>query len=395
MKHTRLLALFIGIVILAGVAAPSGWNTPSEYTSPEELVSFSATIPFDDAVGILSDLSKQFSGKVIVTKEKRPGSIGVEIRNMSWQSAFAKILQKKRLEFVEHRDYIEIVRPGGGAGVEEESPEANLDTREVNIRSLFFEVERTALKEAGFNWSALYQNEHMIKAEQIVTSAEEDNVFSLEFTGRLPEGIDVSGLLRALESRNVGEIIANPQITVISGCTGRIQVGQDFSIKTRDFAGNIMDEFFSTGVILEVIPTVLLEEEFEFIHLDIEVQRSSAVPSAVSTVVNKTESSTSAVLRDGETTVIAGLYLNEDTIVRRGIPFLCNLPWWVFGIRYLTGYDQHIMTQKELIILIQAKLVPNLRERFEMALERTAGEMLESERTAFEAFKTELTGREP
>ena len=147
-----------------------------------------------------------------------------------------------------------------------------------------------------------------------------------------------------------------------------------------------MDQFFSAGVILEVTPTVVIQDELDFIHLNIQVQRSSAMPSAVSTVINKTEANTSALLKDGETTVIAGLYLNDEAELRRGIPFLRNLPWWVFGIRYLTGYNQKTVTKKELIILIQARIVPSLRERIQTGRE-SMQELFERERREFRTIR--------
>ncbi len=66
---------------------------------------------------------------------------------------------------------------------------------------------------------------------------------------------------------------------------------------------------------------------------------------------------------NGEETVIGGLFLNEETKVRTGIPFLKDLPWWVFGIRYLTGSDDIRVNKKELVILIKTELVPTLKER--------------------------------
>jgi type IV pilus assembly protein PilQ len=66
---------------------------------------------------------------------------------------------------------------------------------------------------------------------------------------------------------------------------------------------------------------------------------------------------------DGEETILGGLYDNERTTDRVGIPFLKDLPWWVFGIRYLTGSDKEVVTKKELVILIKAELVPTLKER--------------------------------
>jgi type II secretory pathway component GspD/PulD (secretin) len=48
---------------------------------------------------------------------------------------------------------------------------------------------------------------------------------------------------------------------------------------------------------------------------------------------------------------------------RTGVPFLKDLPWYVFGLRYLFGYDKDQDTKKELVILMKADLVPTLQER--------------------------------
>jgi len=61
--------------------------------------------------------------------------------------------------------------------------------------------------------------------------------------------------------------------------------------------------------------------------------------------------------------VIAGLYSTDEIVTRAGIPILRNLPWWVFGIRYLTGYESKEHNEKELIIILKAELLPTLNER--------------------------------
>jgi type IV pilus assembly protein PilQ len=66
---------------------------------------------------------------------------------------------------------------------------------------------------------------------------------------------------------------------------------------------------------------------------------------------------------NGEQTVIGGLFVNDETTVRNGIPILKDLPWWVFGLRYLFGSDSKAITKKELVICIKAELVPTLKER--------------------------------
>ena len=40
-----------------------------------------------------------------------------------------------------------------------------------------------------------------------------------------------------------------------------------------------------------------------------------------------------------------------------------DLPWWVFGIRFLTGSDETIIRKKEVIIVIRVELLPSLMQR--------------------------------
>jgi type IV pilus assembly protein PilQ len=74
---------------------------------------------------------------------------------------------------------------------------------------------------------------------------------------------------------------------------------------------------------------------------------------------------------NGEEIYVAGLYSNEENIIREGIPLLKDLPWWVFGLRYIFGYDKVETTRKELIIVMKAELVPTIEERVkQLAKER-------------------------
>ena len=68
-------------------------------------------------------------------------------------------------------------------------------------------------------------------------------------------------------------------------------------------------------------------------------------------------------LLDGEESFVGGLYSNQETVTREGIPLLKDLPWWVFGLRYLFGYDASSVSKKELIVLMKAQLVPTLETR--------------------------------
>ncbi len=193
-----------------------------------------------------------------------------------------------------------------------------------------------------------------------------------EFKVGVSSNFDVGGffgeataVFKFFENEGIGEIISSPNITVRDRNQGSIQIGSDFSVRTRDFAGNTIEKFFPTGTIINVTPFIHQEEGIDYILLDIAVERSSFLQTETTTEIKKTTATTQVLMLDNEETILGGLFINEESVVRNGIPFLKDLPWWVFGIRYLTGSDETIIRKKELVILLKAELVPTLKERFE------------------------------
>jgi len=108
---------------------------------------------------------------------------------------------------------------------------------------------------------------------------------------------------------------------------------------------------------------VIVQDSIPFIYIELQAEKSSAAAAAVMVQINRTKAETKLVMLDGEEAVIGGLFVNDEEIVREGIPFLKDLPWWVLGLRYIFGYDKVEVSRKELIILLKAEIVPSLRER--------------------------------
>jgi general secretion pathway protein D len=177
---------------------------------------------------------------------------------------------------------------------------------------------------------------------------------------------NIEVLANVFSNFSLGEVLSGPQVIVRSGEEGRIQVGQDFSIRERDFAGNIIDKFYSAGTIIKVTPQVITEQGVSFIHLTVEVERSDVTPGAISTIVNRTKANTNLLLLDGEESIIGGLYSSTVSATRSGVPFLKDLPWYVLGLRYIFGYSKDQIDKKELVILLKTELVPTIQERITM-----------------------------
>jgi len=387
-------------VIVCGLISPLQLNAQriTNNVSPDQLVSFQPNTTFQQALQVISLMSSQHEGKVIIDPTGTTGPINIAIPPTHWRKALELLVKANGLEFAEKGNYYEIrkprpksTRPASKAAPKTAAPvvtsEFPLDAREIEISAIFFQGDRRSLAEVGMDWSALTDlgNGDSLFLGSNASFNVSQELFSIatNYTGVIGQATtSIMGLLQTFEALNIGEIIASPSIQVLDGSTGRIQVGEKFSIKQKDFAGNTIENFFDVGTILEVTPQVIEEQDVTFIHLDISAERSAAFPDPVSTRIAKQTATTNVLLLDGEQTVIAGLYSEENSQVRKGIPFLKDLPWWVFGIKFLAGFDSEDIIKKELVIIIKAKLVPTLSDRLERRHAKM-NELIEERRAEF------------
>ncbi len=357
--------------LLLGMAVYAQRELPREYVPAEELVSLNSDLEFSSALDVLSEYAIRFSGKPLYDPTRQSGLIGVEVTSLPWEKALQAILSRRGLWYAQKEHFIQIALPEEKRAEEENKfPDEinyNLGNREIKIETIFFEGNRKNLDEMGVDWSTFYNGKVDVDGEQLAATSMTEEFFSAGVT--IPKSlisVDVRALLKAFDTRNLGKVLAQPQVMVSEGNEGKIQVGEDFSIKTRDFAGNIIDRFFSTGTILQVTPYLIIDpQKGPVIFLKAHVERSQAYPDAVSTIIKKSEANSYVQLYDGEETLIAGLYSTEEASVRKGVPVLMNLPWWVFGLRYLFSYEHKEMQEKELIIILKASLLPEVFVRKE------------------------------
>jgi type IV pilus assembly protein PilQ len=351
------------------------------YQNPDELVSMSETLPFDQAIELLSKVSESVSGRKIVSTVQRKDPIGIEVSNMPYDKALLMIVNFAGLQYEMKEDVI-IVKSKTSDEVEK-TPDtyAPVTQREVRISAVFCEIDVQEARKVGFDWRFLLSGEQTNVAGVLRTETErsEEEGGQQQQQGLQPEfklGVtsdfrigdffgQATAVFKFFEENGIGEIISNPSIVVRDRNEGKIQIGSDFSVRTRDFAGNTTERFFPTGTIIIVTPYIHKESGLDYVLLNVAVERSSFQTSELTTEIRKTTASTQVIMLNGEETAIGGLFLNEEVITRNGIPFLKDLPWWVFGIRYLTGYDQTVVRKKELVILLKTELIPTLQERFE------------------------------
>jgi general secretion pathway protein D len=347
-----------------------------------ETVSMRADTYINAAAQILEHFSMEESGKKLINLSQYNGSINVQISDMNWRKALELIVLQNALMIEEGIGYIAIKDIDEDRALEPEAVEQEVEinpemlelqkeaqVKQVRIKAVAMLADRSYLKSLGIDWSTVLNGKVTVNAG-FSGASQLTSPLTLSGSGTTDIGsnsIDINTLIRTIESDQRGSILAEPSILVSSGKTGRIQVGQDISIKSADEAGNTIDTFFSTGIIMTVTPTIVELEGEDLIMMELAIERSSGQPSAISTVIAKSSSATELILYDQEEAVIAGLFDTDETVVRSGVPILKDLPWWVFGIRYLTGYDSVDKKERELIITIKAEIMDTALERLHRA----------------------------
>lgn len=348
----------IFICILCTAVWGSAQETlPREY-QPDEFVSLNSNLNFDDAIALLSEFSSRFENKIIVNSQTHNFEIGVVVDHMHWKRALEYIVRYNNLSYQEFDKYFEIGKSTSDA---EELFEANLETREIEINAVFFDLDYEAASQFGIDWTSLYNGQVRVNINALSGQDVLADNYSA-FIG-LNRFVNVGALIKTFENYNKGKVISNPQIRIMDGEQGKIKVGSNFYLTTRDFAGNTRFSEYEAGTILTVRPKIIEENEHTFIHLDIKAEKSDVVETASGVTKKITEGLTKVLLLNGEETALAGLYSNERVSIRKGIPVLKDLPWWVLGLRYLTGYNSVTFKKKELVILIRAEIVPSLSSR--------------------------------
>jgi len=359
MKKLLIVLIFFPILLFPQSSYQDSYTSTELITIPRET-------SFLEAINILGIMSEQYAGKKVINLSEHTGSIGLPVNQLYWLDALNLIVNFNEL-IIEELPGVFLIK----TFVEEEEIEIDEikitpDTKQIKISSVFFKADKSLLNSIGIDWSTLYNGEVQASFGFQGASQVSGDLFSSAITTTYEAGavsIDVNSLFKIIEANQLGTIIAKPTITVLSGKNGFIQVGEDFSVKTVDDAGNITDEFFSTGIILDVTPVILQDDEKEVIYLVSSVEKSSATPGAISTVINKSSSTTEIILYDGEETVIGGIYTIDEVKARTGIPILKDLPWWFFGIRYLTGYNKFEKNVREMIIILKAEIVKPVEQR--------------------------------
>lgn len=174
--------------------------------------------------------------------------------------------------------------------------------------------------------------------------------FTLGKWGQNPLLLDLR--LSAGESEGRLRTISRPRIVTLDNKEAKIEQGESIPFETTS-AGGTATTFIDANLSLTVTPHITPDGS---VLMEIKASRNSIGSFRTSSgepSINKKESSTEVLVKDGETTVIGGIVVTDTSDTSKGIPLLKDIPFlgWLFKSKSVAD------TQTELLIFITPTIV--------------------------------------
>ncbi len=246
-----------------------------------------------------------------------------------------------------------------------------LDTpeRQVMIEARVVEVNSHYSRDLGVNWGYTHTPSDYLEnvtnaggGFQVNTSTvgavgEMGATAGLGSAFRIGESVlDIGTLdvqISALESDGNGKVISTPRVTTLNGKSATISQGTSIPYQSSGDDGP-KTEFVDAELKLEVTPVINPDGT---ILLDILVTNDSPsfTPLAGAPSIDTKKAETTVLIRDGETTVIGGIFVESIIESEDGIPGLMNIP--LLGNLFKSQNKQVI--KNELLIFLTPRIVHN------------------------------------
>lgn len=241
---------------------------------------------------------------------------------------------------------------------------------QVTLQVRIAQVSRQVVRQLGIDWNALGtigKFGFAFTTPTSVVSQIAGGAGAAVVTGPPtdPNRLSASAILNALAQDNLAKVLAEPNLTVMSGESASFQVGGEYPIPVSQQNNQVTVAYKNYGVMLSFVPTVYNDGRIN-LHVKPEVSEISN-QNAFSLSSGSSNASTSLVVpslivRRAETTVelgsgqsfaIAGLLQQQGTDSSNRIPGLGDTP--VIGA--LFGSNAFSNTETELVIIVTPYVV--------------------------------------
>jgi len=175
--------------------------------------------------------------------------------------------------------------------------------------------------------------------------------------GKLADGFGLDMRLSAGELLGLSKVIAAPKITTLDKREAKISQGESIPFQTTSLQGT-QTTFVDANLELNVTPQITSrdpKEDGKRILLRVRATRNAvgARSNPAGPSIDRREATTQVIVRDGETMVIGGVFVDTQNNNVQGVPYLSRIP--VVG--WLFKNKSESVAKQELLIFLTPSII--------------------------------------
>lgn len=213
--------------------------------------------------------------------------------------------------------------------------------KQVNVKLSVAEVSTAYIKQLGAKWGSMV-NDNFQGNGQFFNYLQSFNASN------------IASFISALDNDSVGQILAQPNLSVISGETASFLVGGELPIVTN-YDNSYQVTYKEYGVKLSIGAKVLNDKKIRLtLSPEVSAQDSTYRSDLADVPAFKTRKATTTVeLGDGQSFVLGGLLSKDEQETLQKVPFIGDIP--ILGA--LFRYTETTRRNTELVIVATVNLV--------------------------------------
>lgn len=234
---------------------------------------------------------------------------------------------------------------------------------QISLRVRIAEMSRSVSRELGINWTSLqslgkYAAVGLATSNPVTAAVATPTVLAGAYVDR---NFGLSAIIDALAQDNLVHLLAEPNLTTMSGEPASFLVGGEFPIPVAEQNNTISLVFKQYGVNLSFVPTVMSDDRIN-IHVRPEVSQLTNQGAVQISAGNNSISIPALTVRRADTTVevgsgdsfaIAGLLQETVTHGNSAVPWLGEIP--ILGALFRS--DSFQRNESELVIIVTPYIV--------------------------------------
>lgn len=167
--------------------------------------------------------------------------------------------------------------------------------------------------------------------------------------GKLTSNIALDMRLNAAATASLIKIVSSPKVATLNHKTAKISQGNQIPYQNTTATTGAVTAFVAATLSLEVTPHINANGTIVMkIDAKDDAPGTGSPPS-----INTKQATTELLLKDGETTVIGGIFVDSDTDEDAGVPYLMDIPL----IGKMFSSNSKIKNKSELLIFVTPRII--------------------------------------